>query len=156
MKILVRVAILLLLTVLLASCGGGSVYNSGSSSDSGNGNSNSNNGNTNGGSNNTCSSSAFTMGAETFCADTITITQGATITFVNAPNSGTPHILVIGMNGQSQPEQGAPTFGTEGHTVQPGEKWATPSWDTPGTYHVSCVVHPTTMNLTVIVTSNYG
>ncbi len=128
----------ILFALLLAACGGSS---SGGGSTSGGGSSN-------------CSASNFTMGATTFCSNAITIKQGETITFVDDANTGTMHILVIGTDGQSKPEQGAPDFGgSAGHSFQPGDKWTTPAWNTPGTYHVTCTVHPTTMNLIVTVTS---
>ena len=88
-----------------------------------------------------------------FNVSSITIKKGSTITFVDDPNNGALHILVIGQDAQQQPEQGAPDFsGNSGVRLDIGDSWTTPPWNTAGTYHVACTVHPT-MNLTVIVTS---
>ncbi len=122
-----------LVVSLLAACGSGSTSSSGGSG--------SNNPNT------------ITMGASTFSTDTMTITKGSTITFVDDQNSGTEHILVTGKMGVYQNQPGAPDFGgSNGHTFQPGQSWTTPPWNTAGTYFVTCVIHPATMNLTVTVT----
>lgn len=94
-----------------------------------------------------------TMDATTFQNATITISKGQTITFTDDAATGTPHILVIGKDGSPNDENGAPDFdGTSGKSFQPGDSWTSPPWNTPGTYYVTCTVHPTTMTLTVIVT----
>ena len=93
-----------------------------------------------------------TMGATTFGQTNITIKQGQSITFVDEKATGTEHILVLGRQGMAQPEAGAPTFkGSTGIVVQPGQQWTSAPWNHPGTYHVTCTIHPTTMNLTVTV-----
>lgn len=85
-----------------------------------------------------------------FDQSSITITKGSTITFTD-PTGGSPHNLVNGMQGQANPEAGAPSFGTGGQTVSPGGSWTSPAWNTAGTFHVTCTFHPTTMTMTVIV-----
>ncbi len=93
------------------------------------------------------------LGANTFSTTSITITKGSMITFTNAPGSGTEHILVIGDRGAPATEAGAPDFGgAAGTTIQPGASFTTSPWNTDGTYHVTCIIHPTTMNLTITVT----
>ncbi|HEU5201074.1 MAG TPA: cupredoxin domain-containing protein [Ktedonobacterales bacterium] len=93
-----------------------------------------------------------TMDATTFQNATITISKGETITFTDDATTGTPHILVIGKDGAPDDEDGAPDFGgTTGKSFQPGDSWTSPPWNTSGTYHVTCTIHPTTMTLTVIV-----
>ena len=84
---------------------------------------------------------------------TITIKKGQTITFTDDKNTGTPHILVIGMSGTPKNEAGAPDFnGSTGTSFQPGgPSWTSPPWNTPGMYDVSCTIHPATMNLKVTV-----
>ncbi len=84
---------------------------------------------------------------------TLTIKKGQTIVFTDDKNTGSMHILVIGANGQAKSEPGAPDFGANGQTFQPGQTWTSPPWMMPGTYDVSCTVHPQTMNLKVTVTS---
>lgn len=134
MKKLALVALIgVLCSILLAACG--SSNNSGNTS--------------NGGS--SCDATHVTMTANTFCEDTITISKGSTITFIDDKNSGTEHILVIGKNGSAATEQGAPDFGSNGHTFQAGDSFTTPPWNTAGTFHITCTIHPTTMNLTVTV-----
>lgn len=121
---------------LLAACGGSTSSNSGN----------------NGGGNNGNSANTITMGVQTFSSNTITITKGSTLTFTNDPNSGTEHILLIGSNGTADNEAGAPDFGgSNGETIQPGASFTTGAWNTAGTFHVTCEIHPTTMNLTITV-----
>ena len=93
-----------------------------------------------------------TMGATTFDSQSVTVSKGSTLTLVDDATNGTPHILVIGKNGSPDDEAGAADFnGATGHSFQPGQSWTTPAWTTPGTYYVTCTLHPTTMTLTVIV-----
>jgi plastocyanin len=93
-----------------------------------------------------------TVGAA-FSPTVITIKKGATITFIDDANNGALHILVIGQNAQQETETGAPDFGgLAGVRIDVGDTWTTPPWNTVGTYHVACTVHPA-MNLTVIVTA---
>ena len=100
-----------------------------------------------------CTKENLTMGPNTFCTDAVSLSKGGTITFVDDPGNGSVHILVIGTNGNASAEHGAPAFGgASGKSLNAGDKWTTPPWNTPGTYHVTCTVHPTTMNLTITVT----
>ena len=99
------------------------------------------------------SGNTVTMGPNNFEQTDIAIQQGQTITFVDDKTTGSLHILVIGKQGQAQSEPGAPDFkGSTGISVEPGQSWTSLPWNTPGTYHVTCTVHPTTMNMTVTVT----
>jgi plastocyanin len=100
-----------------------------------------------------CTADNLRMGPSTFCTDSISIPKGSTITFVDDPGNGAVHILAIGTNGQQENEKGAPDFGgAAGKSLNAGDKWTTQPWNTPGTYHVTCTVHPVSMNLTVTVT----
>lgn len=95
-----------------------------------------------------------TMGPNNFDQTSIMIKQGQTITFVDDKATGSEHILVIGNEGIAKTEVGAPDFkGSKGITFQPGQSWTSPPWNTPGTYHMTCTIHPTTMNMSVTVTS---
>lgn len=95
------------------------------------------------------------MGPNNFEQTSITIKQGQTITFMDDKATGSEHILVIGKQGIAQSEAGAPDFnGKTGITFQPGQSWTSPPWTMPGTYHVTCLIHPTTMNLIVTVTAS--
>ncbi len=85
-----------------------------------------------------------------FAQSSITIPKGSTITLAN--DSGAPHIIANGswVNESPQPmqESGAPAVnnvqvtGNGSQTIGP--------FNTPGTYHFYCTVHPA-MNLTVVV-----
>ncbi len=93
------------------------------------------------------------MGATTFETNSIIISKGQTITFVDDAATGTMHMLAIGKNGVAATEAGTPDFGgPSGQEMNPGQSWTSPPWNTPGTYYVTCIVHPTTMTLTVTVT----
>jgi plastocyanin len=95
-----------------------------------------------------------TMGPNNFSSgDSITVKTGDTITFTDDANTGSVHILVIGTNGSAEKEAGAPDFGADGIHFNAGDSKPSPVWNTPGTYHVTCTLHPTTMNLTVTVTA---
>jgi plastocyanin len=97
---------------------------------------------------------AVTLGATTFATNAITISKGQTITFTDDPTNGAMHILVVGKNGVPQTEAGAPDLGgTSGQTMTPGQSWTTPAWNTPGTYYVTCTVHPIGMTMVVTVTA---
>jgi plastocyanin len=94
-----------------------------------------------------------TMGPNNYLSgNSITIKKGTTITFTDDKTTGSIHILVIGLNGTAQSEAGAPNLGANGITFNPGDSKPIGPWMSPGTYHVTCTVHPTTMNLTVTVT----
>ncbi len=135
-KKIALVVLFALAVSILAACGGSTESN-----------------NTNNTGNSGSSSNTITMDATAFSMDTITIAKGSTITFTNAQNSGTQHILVIGNQGIPATEDGAPDFGgSNGHTVDPGQSFTTGAWDTAGTFHITCLLHPTTMNLIVTVT----
>jgi plastocyanin len=92
------------------------------------------------------------MEGTAFNISSISISKGSTITFLDDPNNGALHILVVGQDGQQNSEQGAADFGgLSGQKVEIGSTWTTLPWNTAGTYHITCTVHPL-MNLTVTVT----
>lgn len=135
-KIIVLVVLVCALALAtLAACGGPSSSGGGGSSGSG-----------------AQTNPSVSMPGASFEVTSMTITKGSTITFVDPSSGGAPHILVNGSSGLSAPEQGAPTFPSGGESVAPGHSWTSPPWNTAGTFHVTCTIHPTTMTLTVIVT----
>jgi plastocyanin len=80
-----------------------------------------------------------------------TIARGDTLTFANT-SSRALHIIVGGSDARPESESGAPSFGgSSGARVDVGDRWVSPPWETPGTYHVTCTLHPS-MNLDVTVT----
>ena len=93
---------------------------------------------------------AITMDHLVFGTETHEVPQGGTLTFSNS-SSRALHVLVVGKDAQPQSQPGAPSFGgASGHRSEVGDRWTTPSWDTPGTYWVTCTLHPS-MNLKVVV-----
>lgn len=93
-----------------------------------------------------------TMVGANFAPTTITIPADVNIAFLDDSDNSATHFLVIGTNGQSENETGAQDFGgLAGHRMVAGDLWTTALWTKPGTYHITCTVHPQ-MNLTIIVT----
>ncbi len=85
-----------------------------------------------------------------FTPDERIIPAGTTIEFVN-DGSRALHVLVLGDDAQPRAQAGAPSFGgASGHRSEVGDSWVTPPWETPGTYLVTCTLHPS-MNLSVTV-----
>jgi len=85
-----------------------------------------------------------------FQTDDHRIPVGGTITFANTASRAL-HVLVVGKDAQPRLEPGAPSFGgASGHRSEVGDRWTTPPWNTPGTFSVTCTLHPS-MNLKVVV-----
>lgn len=91
------------------------------------------------------------MGPTNFTQPSVTISKGSSVTLVN--DTSTVHIIANGqwVNGAPQPKQesGAPTvsnvqFNTNGQSQNIGP------FQTAGTFHLYCSVHPG-MNLTITV-----
>lgn len=88
-----------------------------------------------------------------FEAELREIPVGERITFSNA-SSRALHVLVVGKDAQPGTQAGAPSFGgTSGHRAEVGDRWTTPPWTTPGTFWVTCTLHPS-MNLKVVVSES--
>lgn len=93
---------------------------------------------------------AITMDHLVFGTETHEIPVGGRITFSNS-SSRALHVLVVGKDAQPRSEPGAPSFGgASGHRSEVGDRWTTPQWDNPGTFWVTCTLHPS-MNLKVVV-----
>jgi plastocyanin len=137
------VMILALVSVLLAACA-----RSGSSSSNEGGNSAS--GTSSGGqSSGAASSGTVHMGDTNFLQSSVTISKGGKVTLID--DASVVHIIQNGSwdNGTAKPakEAGAPTVqvnfqGNDTHDIGP--------FNTAGTFHVYCTVHPG-MNLTITV-----
>ncbi len=89
------------------------------------------------------------MGAADFLQPSITIHQGDSLTLVD--DSSSTHIIKNGtwVGGVAKPgkEPGAPTVD---QTFNGNDSASIGPFNTPGTYHLYCTIHPE-MNLTVIV-----
>jgi hypothetical protein len=83
-----------------------------------------------------------------FGRDVVMIHPGQRLTMFN--NSNVVHVIGPGRDGRiigSAPHVPIAGF----HLMQTNSVYRTPPWRTPGTYYLTCSVHPD-MNLTVIVT----
>lgn len=91
---------------------------------------------------------AITMEHEMFSQDSVTIHRGQTLTLVN--NSLFIHIIGPGHDGTlTSAPKGVPM--TDRVLMQTNDTYTTPAWNMPGTYWLTCSVHPE-MNIKVIVT----
>jgi plastocyanin len=91
---------------------------------------------------------AVGMISQDFARDSITIHIGQRVTMVN--DSRVVHIIGPGSGGKIiGTEPHVPVTGF--HVMQTNSVYTTPPWLTPGTYYLTCSVHPD-MTLTVIVT----
>lgn len=85
----------------------------------------------------------------TFDRDVINIRPGQQIEFVN--NSNFLHVIGPGDHARVTDDPGVPAFGPDQVRSMPrGDPFLTASWDTPGTYEITCTLHPE-MNLEVVV-----
>lgn len=80
--------------------------------------------------------------------DTVYVHRGQYLTFVDSSHN--IHEIGPGQNGQiTSPVRGEPMTGI--HLMTTNSVYKTGPWMTPGTFYVTCGVHPMTMNLTVVV-----
>jgi len=90
-----------------------------------------------------------TMRQEDFSKDTVTLHVGETLELFN--DSNFLHVLAPGQDARVADQAGEPRFGTRDVVSVPrGTSYQTLTWGAPGTYHVTCTLHPE-MNLTVVV-----
>jgi plastocyanin len=93
---------------------------------------------------------AVGMGHERFSTGSVVIPVGGRVTFVNT--SRWLHLLGPGDDGRLSAEPDVPKFGAHGIEVsETARTYTTGPWLTPGTYRVTCALHPE-MNITVTVT----
>ena len=89
---------------------------------------------------------------EGFSVGTVQIHRGSTVTFVN--DSRWLHVIGPGDHGRISSEAGAPSLGPRGAFLsQSGQTYTTAAWNTPGTFRVTCSLHPE-MTVTVTVTDS--
>ena len=82
-----------------------------------------------------------------FSKDVVMLHRGERLTFVDSSHN--IHVIGPGQNGQvTSPVRGEPLTGFRLMTTN--AVYTTGPWLTPGTFHVTCGVHPM-MNLTVVV-----
>ena len=82
-----------------------------------------------------------------FTKDTVYLRRGQRLTFVDSSHN--IHVIGPGNNGRIvRPVRGDPLTGF--HLMETNSVYTTGPWMRPGTYYVTCGIHPT-MNLTVVV-----
>jgi plastocyanin len=90
---------------------------------------------------------AVGMAHEVFTTETLTVHQGGTVTLVN--NSLWMHTIGPGRDGRLEDNAAVPLTGRR--LMQTNDTETTGRWNTPGTYYLTCSVHPE-MTVKVIVT----
>src|SRR5437016_8081636 len=82
-----------------------------------------------------------TMGHDSFGRSAITIRAGRHLTFSNP--SHWLHVLVPGRGAKQDSQHGLPRLGSrDAHLSERGDRWTTAAWSTPGTYFITCQLHP--------------
>ena len=91
------------------------------------------------------------MSAGDFSITSLTIKAGQAVHFTDPVGVGGPHTICLGANGACDTSAQDPLVLTgDGFTMNPGDAAKDVTFDTPGTYKLTCSIHPA-MNLTVIV-----
>ena len=100
---------------------------------------------------NATASNEVSMSAGDFSATSVTIKAGQAVHFTDPAGIGGPHTLCLGANGACDSSANGPlTLTGDGFTMNPGDPAKDVTFDTPGTYKITCSIHPA-MNLTIIV-----
>jgi len=87
------------------------------------------------------------MSHEHYASDVVTVHRGDTLTMQN--NSRFAHTVGPGKDGHLANADGVPVSGA--HLMATNNVYTTGQWNTPGTYSLTCSVHPE-MTVKVIVT----
>jgi len=83
----------------------------------------------------------ITMGHEEFGRSVTTIRAGQRLTFSNT--SHWLHVLVPGRGARQNSQPGLPRLGSRNaHLSERGDHWTTDPWKVPGTYAITCQLHP--------------
>jgi plastocyanin len=90
---------------------------------------------------------AVGMGHEVFTTDVVTIHRGDTLTLAN--DSRWAHIIGPGRDGTLAEADGVPM--RERVLTEMNDSYTTPPWNVPGTYYITCSMHPE-MTVKVVVT----
>jgi plastocyanin len=85
---------------------------------------------------------------EEFAEDSVTVHCGDTLTMVN--NSRFIHVVGAGRDGKVVDADGVPVRGL--HMMETNAVYQTYKWNTPGTFYLTCSVHPE-MTVKVVVTN---
>lgn len=91
------------------------------------------------------------MTAGDFSVTSVTIKAGQSVHFTDQAGTGGPHTICLGENGNCDTgAQGPDALKGQGFNINSGDPAKDVVFDKPGTYKVTCSIHPA-MNLTVIV-----
>jgi plastocyanin len=83
----------------------------------------------------------ITMGHEEFGRSAVTIRAGQRLSFSNT--SHWLHVIVPGKEARLDSQPGLPRLGSRGaHLSERGDRWVTGAWNVPGTYFLTCQLHP--------------
>jgi plastocyanin len=92
---------------------------------------------------------SLTAGA--FATTSITIKSGEAVHFTDSAGTGGMHIICLGADGTCDNNAPGPqALRDPGFIINAGDPAKDVTFDTPGTFMVTCSIHPA-MNLTVIV-----
>jgi plastocyanin len=83
----------------------------------------------------------ISMGHEEFGRTTTTIRAGEHLTFANT--SHWLHVIIPGESAAQRSQDGVPRLGArDEHLSERGDRWTTGAWNRPGTYFLTCQLHP--------------
>jgi plastocyanin len=86
-----------------------------------------------------------------FAVTSISIKAGQAVHFTDPAGTGGVHTICLGSDGTcDQSANGPQALKSPGFTINPGDPAKDITFDTPGTYKITCSIHPA-MNLTVTV-----
>jgi plastocyanin len=99
-----------------------------------------------------CTNGEVEMASVTFVQTTCTIKAGDAVKFVDPSGTGNFHLLCFGRDQQCTPNADGPTElnASGGVSFNAGDAPKSYTFTKPGTYEVTCTVHPN-MNVTITV-----
>jgi plastocyanin len=96
-------------------------------------------------------SNEVSMAAADFSTTSITIKAGQAVQFTDPVGVGGPHTICLGTNGNCDANAKGPlALQSPGFSINSGDPAKDVTFDAPGTYKITCSIHPA-MNVTVIV-----
>ena len=99
----------------------------------------------------TAAPNEVSMTSGDFSTTSMTIKAGQAVHFIDPAGVGGTHTICLGANGTCDAAaQGPQALQRPGFTINPGDPAQDVTFDTAGTYKITCSIHPA-MNLTVIV-----
>jgi plastocyanin len=99
----------------------------------------------------TTAANEVSMVTADFSTTSITIKAGQAVHFTDPAGTGAPHTICLGTDGTCDTAaKGPQALQSPGFTINPGDGARDVTFETPGTYKLTCSIHPA-MNLTVVV-----